>query len=94
VDASLRTCRQCGTENLIAQCGQDARLFVLTTSHLEGRLREFDDGPVKQLPPGFEVPLCDFCSAKAAGLGPMQTTSAGLRQTICPTCRTNFLSSG
>jgi hypothetical protein len=94
VDAISRTCRHCDTANLVAECRQDARSFVLTTGHLEGRLREFDDGPVEQLPEGFEVPLCDFCSAKAAGLGPAETTSAGLRQKTCPACHTEFLSDG
>ena len=93
MDAILRTCQHCGTENLVAECSHDARPFVLTTAHLERRLRAFDDGPVQQLPQGFQgAPLCDFCSAKAAGLGPMETTSAGLRQKTCPACHTEFLS--
>jgi hypothetical protein len=92
--AIWRTCRHCGTKNLVAQCSQDARAFVLTAAHLEGRLREFDDGPVQQLPPGFEAPLCDFCAFRAAGLGPIETTNAGLRQKTCPVCHTEFLSDG
>jgi hypothetical protein len=93
MDAIVRTCRHCGTENVVAECSQDARPFVLTTAHLEGRLRAFDDGPVQQLPQEFqEAPRCDFCSAKAAGLGPMETIEAGLRQKTCPACHTEFLS--
>lgn len=94
MNAASRTCRHCGTENLVAHCTQDARAFVLTTAHLEGRLRAFDDGPVQHLPFGVEARLCDFCAAKAAGLGPMETTSAGLRQKTCPACHTEFLSDG
>lgn len=69
VEAFALTCRHCGTENLVAECWQDARPFALSTGHLEGRLREFDDGPVQELPEGLEVPLCDFCSAMAAWCG-------------------------
>jgi hypothetical protein len=94
VDPSSQTCEHCGTENLVAVCPQDARPFVLTTAHLEGRLREFDDGPVQQLPSGFATPLCDFCASEAAGLGLVETTTAGLRQKTCPTCRTDVLSGG
>jgi hypothetical protein len=94
VDPSSQTCEHCGTENLVAICPQDARPFVPTTAHLEGRLREFDDGPLQQLPPGFLTPLCDFCTSKAAGLGLVETTTAGLRQKTCPTCHTDVLSGG
>jgi hypothetical protein len=68
---------------------------VLTTAHLEGRLREFDDGPVQDLQVDFEPPaLCDFCASKAAGLGLAETVSAGLAQATCPVCHTEFLSDG
>jgi hypothetical protein len=67
---------------------------VLTTAHLEGRLREFDEGPVRDLPAGFEPRLCDFCASKAAGLGPAATVNAGLQQATCPVCHTEFLSGG
>ena len=87
-----RTCEHCGSENLVAVCGQDARPFVLTTAHLESRLREFDDGPVEALPSGAETPLCDFCASKAAGLGFAEVVAAGLRQKTCATCHTEFLS--
>jgi hypothetical protein len=91
VVAATRTCRHCGTENLVVECKKDARSFVLTTAHLDGRLRQFDDGPVQQLAPDFEAPLCDYCATKAAGLGPIDTTNAGLRQKTCPVCHTEFL---
>ena len=91
VDAVSRTCEHCGTQNFVAECRQDGRRFVLTTAHLEGRLREFDDGPIQELPVGFELPLCDFCASKARGLGPMETTMAGLRQGTCPACHTECL---
>ena len=76
MDAISRTCRHCGTENLVAECSQDARTFVLTTAHVEGRRRDFDDGPIQQLPQGFEALLCDYCTARAAGLGPLETLDA------------------
>jgi hypothetical protein len=66
--------------------------FVLTTAHLEGGLRGFDDGAVQELPPGFDAPLCDFCVSKVLGLGLTETTAAGLRHATCPVCRTEFLS--
>ena len=80
--------------NFVAECSKDARPFVLTTAHLEGRLREFDDGPARDLPTGFEPPLCDFCASKAVGLGLAQTVKAGLQQATCPVCHTEFLSDG
>ena len=92
VGATSRRCTHCGSENLVAECGQDARPFVLTTSHLQGRMREFDDGPVQHLPADFELPLCDFCASRAAGLGPTDTIGAALRQATCPVCRIEFLS--
>jgi hypothetical protein len=92
VDVVSQACEHCGTQNLVAVCGQDARSFVLTTAHLEGRLRGFDDGPAQELPPGFTSPLCDFCASNAAGLGTFEATIAGLRQATCPTCHTEFLS--
>jgi hypothetical protein len=67
---------------------------VLTTAHLEGRLREFEDGPLDAFPPGAATPLCDFCASKAAGLGLAEVVSAGLRQKTCPTCHTEVLSAG
>jgi hypothetical protein len=94
VSAVSLTCRHCGTKNFVAECREDARPFVLTTAHLEGRLREFEDGPVEDLPTGFEPPPCDFCASKAAGLGPAETVNAGLRQATCPVCHTEFLSEG
>ncbi len=92
VNAVLRTCRHCGTNILVAECRNDARPFVLTTAHLEGRRRELDDGPARDLPTGFEPPLCDVCASKAAGLGPTQRVEAGLRQATCPVCNTECLS--
>jgi hypothetical protein len=88
------TCRHCGAENFVAKCSRDARPFVLTTAHLEGRLRELDDGPVRLLPPGFEPSLCDFCTSKDAELVPAATVMAGMRQATCAVCHTEFLSDG
>ena len=94
VDAVSRTCQHCGTENFVAECPQDGRSFVLTTAHLEGRLREFDDRSVQVLSRDVKTPLCDFCASKAAGLGPSEVVLAGLRQKTCPACHTEFLSDG
>ena len=92
--ATPRICRHCGTVNFVAECRIDARRFVLTTAHLEGRVREFDDGPLQDVPAGLETPLCDFCASEAAGRGPAETVSAGLTQATCPVCHTEFLSDG
>jgi hypothetical protein len=94
VHAQERTCPHCATGNLVAECIQDGRLYVLTTAHIEGRPRAFDDGPVKELPSSFAPSLCDFCAAKAAGLSSIEVIEAGLRQNTCPVCHTEFLSSG
>ena len=94
MDAIALTCRHCGTENFVAECPNDGRSFVLTTAHLEGRLREFEDRPVEEFPPGAETPLCDFCAGKAAGLGLAELVNAGLRQKTCPACHTEFISDG
>jgi hypothetical protein len=55
-------------------------------------MRAYTDRPVERLPADFEVPLCDFCASRAAGMGSAQTLTAGLRQATCPVCRTEFLS--
>jgi hypothetical protein len=94
VAAISRICAHCGTENFVAECPEDGRSFVLTTANLEGRLREFEDGPIDAFPPGAEPPLCDFCASKAAGLGLAEVVNAGLRQKTCPACHTEFLSGG
>jgi hypothetical protein len=77
---------------MVAECGQDNRPFVITTAHLEGRQRTYDDGPIDDVPPVFSAPLCDFCAAKAAELPPTEVVTAGLRQKTCPVCHTEFLS--
>ena len=69
MDAVSRTCEHCGTQNFVAECRQDGRRFVLTTAHLEGRLREFDDGPIQELPVGFELPLCRLLCKQGQGAG-------------------------
>jgi hypothetical protein len=94
VNVAAHACRHCGTENVVALCREDGRWFVLTTSHLEGRLRGFDDLPIQVVPPGFEPPLCDFCASKARGLPPTETVNAVMRQATCPVCHTEFLSGG
>ena len=87
-----KVCHHCGATNLVATCRQDGRPFVLTTAHVAGRLRDFQDGSVAELPPGFDVPVCDFCFARATEQNPIRTTNAGLRQRTCPACHTEFLS--
>lgn len=92
VQPVTRTCRHCGTDALVAECEEDGRAFVLTTAHLEGRLRTFDDGPPPQEVPAFRAGLCDRCASQAAGLGPMDVVTAGLRQKTCPVCHSEMLS--
>jgi hypothetical protein len=92
VGPSQRTCRHCDTTNFVAECDNCRRPFALTGAHVSGRAREFDDGPLTELPTDFEVPHCDFCSAKEAGEPPTVTTNAGARQKTCPICHTEFFS--
>ena len=89
-----KVCHHCGAKNLVATCRHDGRPFVLTAAHVAGRPREFEDGSVAELPPGFDVPLCDFCAASASEQHPTRAVNAGLRQRTCPTCRTEVVSEG
>jgi hypothetical protein len=94
MSVSQRTCRHCGTENYVARCDNCERPFALTTAHIEGRLRAYDDGPASVLPSDFRIELCDFCAAKAAGHGSAEAVSAGVRQRTCPACHTEFFADG
>jgi RNA polymerase subunit RPABC4/transcription elongation factor Spt4 len=92
VSTEEQACPYCGAGNFVAECVQDGRLFVLTTAHLSDRRRAYDDGPIERIPTGFSLSICDFCAAKAAGLGPVEVVEAGMRQSTCPVCHTEFLS--
>ena len=85
----LLKCEHCNTDNLVAECGRCARSYVITTAHVEGRLRDFDAGPVSHL---THVLLsdCDFCLRQSLG-DSLETASAGLRQRTCASCHTEFL---
>ena len=84
-------CQHCGTMNSAARCSQCERGFVITTCHLAGLLR--NETAQATADPNTEAPsICDFCSFKAAGRPATENVGAGLRQRICLSCRTEFLS--
>ena len=86
----LLKCGHCQTENTVAECPKCGRGYVITTAHLEGRLRDYDAGPVNHLR-AVIVSQCDFCLQKILG-DPAAAVPAGLRQRTCPACHTEFLS--
>ena len=63
---------------------------MITTAHIEGRLRDYDAGPVSHLK-AVLISTCDFCMHQILG-DASAAVSAGLRQRTCPACHTEFLS--
>ena len=63
---------------------------MITTAHIEGRLRDFDAGPVNR-EKHVVLSTCDFCMHQIVG-DASAAVSAGLRQRTCPACHTEFLS--
>jgi len=83
-------CGHCDTDNTVADCPKCGRSYVITTAHIEGRLRDYDAGPVSHLK-AMILSTCDFCIHQILG-DASAAASAGLRQRTCPVCRTEFLS--
>lgn len=90
MSVTLLKCGHCETDNTVAGCPKCGRGYVITTAHVEGRLRDFDAGPVGDLK-AVLLSQCDFCIQKFLG-DAAAAVSAGLRQRTCPACRTEFLS--
>jgi len=84
-------CKHCETENLVADCLNCKRSFVITESHIQGKSREFNDKSVQALPDNLEIQLCDFCNENKKG-NSAKAVIAGLSQRTCPNCKTEFLS--
>lgn len=90
MSVGILKCAHCNTDNTVAECPKCQRSYVITTAHREGRLRDYDAGPVSHLK-FVLLSDCDFCihqileDASAA-------ISAGLRQRTCPVCHREFLS--
>lgn len=89
-NAEARTCQHCGTLNQVARCDECDREFVLTTAHVEGRLRQFADTGLSSSQ-GIDIFLCDFTRARQLGLV-AEAVEAGLRQATCTVCHREFLS--
>ena len=90
MSVGLLKCGHCGTDNTVAECPKCRRSYVITTAHIEGRLRDYDAGPVSHLK-AVILSTCDFCMHRILGDAPA-AVSAGLRQRTCPACHTEFLS--
>lgn len=63
---------------------------MITTAHVEGRLRDYDAGPVSHLR-AVLLGQCDFCVRQFLG-ETAAAVAAGLTQRTCPACHTEFLS--
>jgi len=85
-------CRHCGTTVVVKTCDECGREFALTVAHAEGRLRDFDDGPLAAEGAEQAPRRCDFCEAGARGEPSTVQVLAGMRQATCPHCHTEFLS--
>jgi hypothetical protein len=78
---------------VVQTCDECHREFALTVAHAEGRLRDFDDGPLAPEEAERAAPRCDFCEAKTQILAnPTAAVFAGLQQATCPHCHSEFLS--
>jgi hypothetical protein len=86
-------CPHCKTKNVVAQCPNCDRYFVLINDYLDDSVRKFESKPIEisKIPSNF-TRWCDFCTDRK----PKQlakSISSGLSQRTCPTCHTEFLSS-
>ena len=90
MSVEILKCAHCNTDNTVAECPKCGRSYVITTAHIEGRLRDYDAGPVSHLK-AVILSTCDFCIHQILG-DASAAVSAGLRQRTCPACHTEFLS--
>ncbi len=93
MEIKKQTCPECGTTNLVTQCGSCGRPFVLSEAHLEGNSRQFGDAPLEEAPDNFSLQHCDYCRLREES-GMIEAMSAGRRQRTCPVCHTERLSGG
>jgi hypothetical protein len=83
------SCHHCGTENIVAECKRCGRSYVITTAHVEGRMRGDDAaGSVSHMRAILVGYTCDACLAEHFG----SVEGAAERQRTCPACREEFLS--
>src|SRR6185436_7220946 len=84
-------CKHCGTMNTVAIC-HCGKPYVITSGHLKGQIRSFEDAAVTNVPADLRLKECDFCASKTEGRPLPERVASGLRQRSCPSCRTQFLS--
>lgn len=83
-------CGHCGQLQLVARCPACGRWWVVTKERLQGQGRPFDARPALAADmEGLEL-VCDFCDLSLAGGA--AAVAAGMRQTTCVKCHTEFLS--
>ena len=85
--ARLR-CGHCGEENIVAGCKTCGKSYVITTAHIEGKLRDAEAGPVSQLKAVLIGYACDSCLAKYYG----NEAEAERQQRTCAACHEECLS--
>ena len=84
-------CPRCNTKNLVAECSNCGRHFVLVDCHLKDTVRGNNSRPVQRsLIPENYSRCCDYCIQKE-GKQLARAIFAGLIQTTCPVCNTEFL---
>ncbi|MCS3635759.1 ribosomal protein S27AE [Salinibacter ruber] len=91
MDTKRQTCPNCSTENVIGQCGNCGRPFVLSEAFPQGRARKLGDGPLAEVPGGLSSRPCSYCRLRQKGQM-MEAMSAARRQRTCPVCHTECLS--
>ncbi len=91
MDTKRQTCPNCSTENVIGQCGNCGRPFVLSEAFPQGRARKLGDGPLAEVPGGLSSRPCSYCRLRQKGKM-MEAMSAARQQRTCPVCHTECLS--
>ena len=81
------TCGHCGENNLVVECEHCGKDYVITTAHVEGRMRDAESGPVSHIGAVLIAHTCDACLAKYSG----NEVDAAQQQRTCAACHKEFL---
>lgn len=82
------TCGHCQTANVVGECKRCGKSYVITTAHIEGRVRDADAGSVGHRQAILHTGKCDVCRAPYDG----NVAEAEQQQRTCPVCHAEFLS--
>ena len=85
--ARLR-CGHCSEENVVVGCKHCGKHYVITTAHIQGRVRDAEAGSVSHMQAILIGYTCDACLAKYYG----HEAEAEKQQRTCAACHKEFLS--